>query len=177
LLTSLQDKKAEVERNVASLIRILPQLRAKQQSKEGKEEAEIYVGMEGLATIFNQETGWMRKTRGISYVIGATKGGKAGRQIDDFFKRLQAKRDMVKVRTKFIFNERMKGKFPYLERSPFCNIRYIESGSEMTSINVFGNKTVIAVYSAQPFLFVIQSTAVANDFKAYFEVLWKQGKK
>ncbi len=44
----------------------------------------------------------------------------------------------------------------------------------MTSINVFNDKTVIAVYSKRPFLFVIKSKDVANDFKDYFYVLWKK---
>jgi len=47
----------------------------------------------------------------------------------------------------------------------------------MTSINIFDDKTVIAIYSKRPFLFVIKSKYVAEDFRKYFDILWKKGKK
>lgn len=137
--------------------------------------AEIFVGMKGLIYVFNEETEWMKKTNGIYYVIGATKGGKVGPQIDEFFSRLQAKRDKLKLKTKFVFNKKIEGEFQYLEKSKYCDIRYIEVGSEMTSINIFDDKTVIAIYSKRPFLFVIKSRDIAQDFRGYFKELWKKG--
>lgn len=173
----LEEKHEDIEAIISKIGGLLPELIAKQKLKEGDEEAEIFVGIKGLTSIFNEETGWMKKTGGISYVIGATKGGKVGPQIDDFFSRLQTKRDKLKAKTKFLFNKKMKGGFPYLEKSKYCDIRYIEVGSEMTSINIFDDKTVIAIYSKRPFLFVIKSKDVAQDFREYFEELWKKGKK
>jgi HTH-type transcriptional regulator, sugar sensing transcriptional regulator len=177
LLSSLKSKQAQLEQHISSFVKLLPELQAKQKLKENKEEAEIYIGMEGIATIFNQETEWMKRAKGTSYVIGATKGGKAGKQVDDFFRRLQARRNHFKLRTKFVFNKNMKGRLPYLEKSSFCDIRYIDTGSEMTSINIFADKTVIAVYSTRPFLFVITSKSAARDFRSYFDSLWKEAKK
>jgi len=173
----LEEKGNELKQAIKQIERIIPELIAKQQAKEAEEEAEVFAGMKGLISVFNEETEWMKKTNGISYVIGATKGGRAGKHIDDFFRRLQAKRDLLKLKTKFIFNEKMWGNFPYLEKSKHCLIRYIKVGSEMTSINIFNDKTVIAIYAKQPFLFVIKSQDIVNDFREYFQALWKLGKK
>ncbi len=172
----LEEKSKEVEQTINQIEEVIPQLIAKQKAKEGDEEAEIFVGMKGLISVFNEETEWMNKSKEISYVIGATTGGRAGKQVDEFFRRIQAKRDKLKLKTKFVFNEKMRGGFPYLEKSKFCSIRYIDVGSEMTSINLFNDKTVIAIYSKRPFLFVITSKDVAQDFREYFKALWKRGK-
>jgi len=172
----LEEKHKDVENTILRIDKLIPELVAKQKLKEGDEEAEIFVGVKGLISVFNEETEWMKKTKGISYVIGATKGGGAGKQIDDFFNLLQAKRDRLKLRTRLVFNDNMRGKFQYLEKSKYCEIRYIEVGSEMTSINIFNDKTVIAIYSKRPFLFVIKSKDVAEDFREYFNILWRKGK-
>lgn len=176
LVEILEEKDKELEKNIEEIKHIIPELIAKQEAKEGKEEAEVFVGIKGLISVFNEETEWMRKTNGISYVIGATKGGRAGYQIDEFFKRLQSKRDRLKLKTKFVFNEKMRGTFSYLEKSKYCEIKYMAAGSEMTSINIFDEKMVISVYSKQPFLFVIKSKDIANDFREYFETLWNIAK-
>ncbi|MBI2145742.1 helix-turn-helix domain-containing protein [Candidatus Woesearchaeota archaeon] len=173
----LEEKHKDIEVTISKIDELIPNLIAKQKLREGDEEAEIFVGMKGLISVFNEETEWMEKTQGTSYVIGATKGGKAGIQIDEFFNRLQAKRDRLKLKTKFVSNENIRGAFPYLEKSKYCKIRYIEVGSEMTSINIFDDKIVISIYSKRPFLFVIKSKDVAKDFREYFEALWKKGKK
>ena len=176
LMEILNEKKNNLDKAINQIENIIPKLLAKQKTKEGDEEAEVFVGMKGLISVFNEETEWMKKTKKSSYVIGATKGGLAGKKIDEFFRRLQQKRDKAKLKTYFIFNEANRGKFPYLEKSEYCFIKYIKVGSEMTSINIFNNKTVIAIYSKQPFLFIIKSKGAANDFRGYFQVLWKQGK-
>lgn len=172
----LEEKHKDIENTITKIDELIPELIAKQKLKEGDEEAEIFVGMKGLISVFNEETEWMKKTNGISYVIGATKGGEVESQIDEFFARLQAKRDKLKLKTKFVFNKKMKGLFPYIEKSRYCDIRYIEVGSEMTSINVFDDKIVIAIYSKRPFLFVIKSKDIAKDFREYFKELWEKVK-
>jgi len=177
LADMLMAQKKEIEDTIDDFNGLIPALISKARAREAAEEAEIFVGIEGLITLFNEETAWMQKTKRESLVIGATKGAAAGKEVNDFFRRLQAKRDMLKVKTKFVFNKALKGKFSYLEQSNFCHIKYIESGSDMTSINMFDDKTVIAIYAQKPFLFVIKSEKVTNDFRAYFQELWKRGKK
>ena len=173
----LEEKYKDIENTISEIDKLIPELIVKQKSKEGDEEAEIFIGVKGLISIFNEETEWMKKTKGMSYVIGATKGGGAGKQIDDLFKLLQAKRDRLKLRTRFVFNDNLRGGFPYLEKSKYCEIKYIEVGSEMTSINIFDDKIVIAIYSKRPFLFVIKSKDLVKDFKEYFNSLWKIAKR
>lgn len=173
----LEERHKDIENTISKMNQLIPELIAKQKLKEGDEEAEIFVGIKGLISVFNEETEWMKKAKGVSCVIGATAGGRAGKQIDEFFRRLQAKRDRLRLKTRFVFNEKRRGGFPYLEKSTYCSIRYIDVGSEMTSINVFNDKTVIAIYSKRPFLFVIKSKDVAQDFRGYFEALWRKGKK
>ena len=177
ILDFLEQRKDEISSSIEDINEAIPRLTALLESKQSGERAEIYVGLQGLSTIFNQETQWMQKTRGTSYVIGVTRGGNTGPEIDSLFERLQQKRDHLHLKTNIVMNKKMKGKVKYLENSKFCSARYVDVGSEMTSLNVFGNKTVITVYAKQPFLFVITSNDVAKDMIAYFNILWKKANK
>jgi len=176
IIENLESKEEEIKQNLISIKNIIPTLIEKQREKEGNEEAEIYVGIKGLNSVFKEETEWMKKSKEPSYAIGLTSGGKAGKKISEYFKRMQYQRDKLKLKTYIVANKNSKGSFPYLEKSKFCFIRYLDSGSEMTSINVYDNKTLIAVYSAKPFLFVIKSEDLANDFRNYIKSMWKIAK-
>jgi len=177
ILDFLQEKEREIKETISKIENILPELISKQETKEGEEEAEIYVGVKGLISVFNEETEWMRQTKGVSYAIGLTMGGRSGKEVDRYFERMQYKRDKLKLKVQIIANKNSKGLFPYLERSKYVDIRYIEAGSEMVSLNIYDNKLVVAVYSRKPFLFVIKSEDIAKDFKEYFNQLWKLAQK
>ena len=177
ILDFLQDKNKEIEETISKIENILPELISKQEAKEGEEEAEIYVGIKGLISVFNEETEWMKKTNEISYAIGLTKGGKSGKEVDKYFDRTQYKRDKLKLKVHIIANKNSKGLFPYLEKSKYVDIRYIEAGSEMVSMNIYADKLIVAVYSKRPFLFVIKSKDLVKDFKEYFNSLWKIAKR
>lgn len=88
IIEILEEEKEKIENTKLQINKIIPELIAKQRLKEAEEEAEIFVGMKGLASVFNEETEWMKKTKKPSYVIGLTKGGKAGKQVDKFFERI-----------------------------------------------------------------------------------------
>ncbi len=45
----------------------------------------------------------------------------------------------------------------------------------IVAINVYKDITLIGVFVGNPVLFKIKSKAVAENFKAYFAVLWKLG--
>lgn len=176
ILDFLQEKDKEIEETISKIGNLIPELISIQKAKEGEEEAEIYVGIKGLISVFNEETQWMKENNGISYAIGLTTGGKSGKEIDKYFERIQYKRDKLKLKVKIIANKNSKGLFPYLEKSKYVEIRYLEAGSEMVSMNTYADKLVIAVYSKKPFLFVIKSENVADDFREYFNSLWKIAK-
>jgi len=173
IIEILESKKEETELALIQVKNIIPDLITKYHSKESEEEAEVYIGIKGLITVFNEETEWMKKTRKPSLVIGITKGGKTGKDLDDYFARLQKKRDKLRLKTYFIFNKKEKGNFPYLEKSKYCRIKYLKVGSEMVSANLFSNKTVFSIYAKQPFLLVIKSKDLTDEFRSYFKQLWK----
>lgn len=63
----LEEKHRNIEDSISKIDELIPELLANQKLKEEDEEAEIFVGMKGLISIFNEETEWMRKTNKISY--------------------------------------------------------------------------------------------------------------
>jgi len=160
----LEEKKKEVER-------IMPQMLAYQKQIEEEQEAEIYYGFAGLDTVFSEQV--RRLKRGEqAYVMGITSGKSYGDKVNDFFRRLQAKRDQRGIVTKLLYGENARGTLPYQENSTFCRVRYLPYAS-LVAINVYKEVTIIGVFVGNPVLFKIKSRAVADNFKQYFEVLWK----
>jgi len=177
IIENLESRENEIKTTLDDVKKTIPFLLKKLEEKESEEEAEIYVGIEGLISVFNDETEWMKETNGNSYAIGLTTGGKSGDKINSYFERMQGKRDKLKLKTYIIANKNSKGKFPYLEKSKYVSIKYLDAGSEMVSINTYSDKTIISIYSKKPFLFVIKSKDLAKDFKEYFNSLWKIAKR
>src|SRR3989339_400776 len=93
----LELKKKEVER-------IMPELVAYQKQIEEEHEAEIYYGLSGLDTLFSEQLRNLKKGE-ASYVIGITNYADYPKEIAEFFKRLQEKRDLKKVDTYFLLSE------------------------------------------------------------------------
>lgn len=164
----LEQRKKEVEK-------IVPELVAYQKQIEEEHEAEIYYGLEGLDTVFGEQVRTLKKGQ-ESFVIGIAPGVAYGEKVNNFFRRLQAKRDNKGIYTNLLFGEEARGTIPYSEKSKFCRIRYLPHSS-LVSINVYKDITIIGVFVGRPILFKIKSKIVAENFIKYFKLLWKQGRK
>ena len=66
---------------------------------------------------------------------------------------------------------------------PYKNYKYGEiktltkNFSTPTQIFIYGNKSVVAIWSEEPLAILITSNEITNGFRKYFEFLWKLGKK
>ncbi len=163
----LESKKREVER-------ILPEMLAYQKQIEEEQEAEIYYGLAGLDTVFSEQVRRLKKGE-VAYVMGITSGKVYGEKVNDFFRRLQAKREQKGIVTKLLYGEEARGTLSYQEQSTLCRIRYLPYAS-LVAINVYKDVTIIGVFVGNPVLFKLKSRAVAENFIRYFEMLWKLGR-
>ncbi len=164
----ISDKKKEVEN-------IMPELLKKAEKLKTVQQAEVYVGIKGMISVFNDETNYLKEhKKEINYIIGVTKS--YSKQTYDFFKRLENKRDNLKVKRKFLFGKDAKGTMPFVEKSKFCEVRYL-SYSSVVSINIYGETSLISIFSEEPIFFVIKSKEIAESFKNYFKLLWRIAKK
>ncbi len=163
----LLQKKKEIEK-------LMPELMKTIQEKQETQQAEVYMGIKGMISVFNDETEYLKEHPAeVNYILGVTTG--YSEQTLSFFKRLEQKRTVLKIKEKFLAGEDARGTMSFVEKSKYATVKYLPFSS-IVSINVYGETSFISVFSAEPIFFVIKSKETADSFKAYFELLWKQAK-
>src|SRR3989338_3092514 len=171
-LTENQEK--EILQRKKEVEEILPKLMKKIEQTKEKQEAEVYMGIKGMISVFNDETNYLKEHNAVNYVIGVTKS--YPKKIYDFFDRLETKKDNLLFKRKFLFGENARGTMPFIEKSKFCEVKYLHYSS-IVSINIYGETSFISIFSEEPIFFVIKRKEIADSFLGYFKLLWKIGNK
>ncbi|MBD3313620.1 hypothetical protein GF345_04215 [Candidatus Woesearchaeota archaeon] len=175
IVEMLEEKEKEIEERREEAENLIPELMKKIESAREKQQAEVYMGMKGMITVFNDETDYLKKKNAVNHVIGVTSPIRYGKKIHDFFVRLENKKDNLKLKRRFLFSEEARGKWPTIERSKYCKVRYMNYAS-LVSVNIYGETAFISILSKEPIFFIIKSREIAESFKGYFEELWKGAK-
>jgi len=171
ILELLEDQEKEISQKKTEVEKILPELMKRIESTREKQQAEVYMGMKGMISVFNDETNYLREhPQEADYIIGVTKG--YPKQTYEFFERLENKRDKLKIKRMALFGKDAKGTMPFFEKSKFCQVRYLPYSS-IVSINIYGETSIISIFSEEPIFFVIKSREIATSFKEYFKILWE----
>lgn len=166
---AVEDRKKEAEN-------ILPELMKKVKALKAKQQAEVYMGIKGMITVFNDEINYFIKhPRETNYIIGVTAFEKYGKTIGGFFARLEKKKVKLKIKGKFLFSEEARGTWPILEKSRYSKVKYLNYAS-LVSVNIYGNTSFISIFSEEPIFFVIKSKEIAEGFIGYFDELWRTAK-
>ena len=175
VLDMVTEQFEEVRERRSEIEKIIPQLVAYQKQIEEEHEAEIYYGYEGLVTLFDQQLRDLEKGDN-HYVIGITHFEDYGKDVAEYFRILQARRDKKGIVSNFLLGENARGSFGYMEKSKCSQLRYLPYAS-LVAINVHKDITVIGIFVGKPILFKIKSQVVSENFVHYFKLLWKQAKK
>jgi sugar-specific transcriptional regulator TrmB len=153
---------------------ILPELKKKQSSSLQKEKATIYKGIRGVKEAYSI----MINEKGKEYITFG--GGPITTEIMGFtwWLNLHERRIANKLPSRQVFDvlvkEIDKGR---IANKKITNIKYLSkefAGFQETVI--VGNLVSINVFTETPYSFVIKDKNVAESYKKYFELLWKQAK-
>ena len=163
ILDILEEKKVNVEK-------IIPQL-INQQNKN-QTLVKVYTGLNGRKIIFEEKLKCLEE----QYVLGAH--NPSGR-ISSFLENYHRRRIKNKIKTKMLFINQDKK-----TAEKFAKYKYIEARllpdkfSSPIAINIYGNKTAILLgsESIEPITILIEDKGLSNDFKSYFQLLWKISK-
>jgi len=174
ILDLLIKQTEELDKRKSEVEKLIPQLIAYQKQVEEEYEAEIFHGYAGLDTLFSEQLRDLKKGDNL-YVIGITNFEDYGKDVAEYFRILQARRDKQRLISNFLLGENARGSFRYMEKSKYCKLRYIPYAS-LVSINVHKDITIIGIFVGKPILLKIRSQAVADNFIYYFKLLWEQAK-
>jgi sugar-specific transcriptional regulator TrmB len=153
---------------------ILPELKKKQKASVKKETATIYKGIRGIKEAYNI----MISTKGKEY--NTFGGGPITTDIMGFtwWLNLHERRIANKLPSRQVFDVLVKEiDKESIASKPKTNIKYLSkefAGFQETVI--VGDTVSINVFTENPYSFVIKEKNVAESYKKYFELLWKQAK-
>jgi len=176
ILNYVEGKREEVNKIEQDVKSILPTLLLKFTSSAKEQEVELLSGLKGLEILFREQVEILNEGD-ICYVIGGTKGTEE-EPIVAFFQKIHLLREGKKIKTKMLYNLRQKistDRIYSSKKYPHTETRYIKHTSPV-AINVYKDRTVIIIFSGAITAIHIKSEDVAQSFKEYFELLWKQAK-
>ncbi len=170
IIDILEEKKKKVQR-------VIPKLKALQIEKPGLQKANVFEGYNGLKTVIGNAINILDKGEEV-YIFGARSGQDAKPEIwRIFFKQVNKNRLQKGIKYKVIFNEDLRGSevATTFKNSKLTEIKYINQHTP-AGINIHGDNVAIVNWD-KLVTFLITSKEVADSFKEYFKIMWKQAKK
>lgn len=163
LLDYVEEKKEIVNQ-------ILPELKKLEGMKKEEINASIYKGKEGIKTIHSE----MLKEGKEVYVLGAK--GMIFRELPYFIPHFEKERIKKKIKFKLIYDKKEVKEFEkdVIKRKLFEG-KSLPSGFESNSVvNIFGNKVAIVLWKDYPSGFMIDNKDIADSFRKWFELIYRQ---
>lgn len=170
ILQILKGKEAEIKESEKEISEVLPELIKRQKIAIEKQEAKIFLGKEGLKSIFED----ILKTDQDFLAFGAE--GKFKDIFKWYFTNWHKRRVKQKLSYKILYNSKLKGKRPTPEQK-LVKVKFLPEKYEFPATTiVYGNKVTIIIWEPQPLGFLLESAKAVKSFQNYFELLWGLGK-
>lgn len=164
--TFIDDKKKRFEE-------ILPELKQKQNKSTKEESASIYKGTRGIKEVYEI----MINTKGKEY--NTFGGGPITSEIMGFtwWLNLHKRRVANKLSSRQVFDESVREGGKEIAKNQLTNIRYVDKEfAQFQETVIVGDCVAIAVFSQNPYAFLIKDNNVSESYRKYFELLWKSAK-
>jgi hypothetical protein len=135
----------------------------------------FFRGKNGLKSVFEDQLETIKKEKSKEnkeiLILGASP--LAYEILDIYFHWFDKKRLENKIKTRIIFNEKIK------RRISLSEIRYLpEQYSSPLAVNIYGDKVAIILWSKEnPLAIVIKQKEISEGYKKYFELMWKIAKQ
>jgi sugar-specific transcriptional regulator TrmB len=166
LIEYLNEQKELLEENKTKVEQNLNALTAKYEGVKTEQEAEIYRGLEGIKTILLD----CLNEKEVLF-IGAT--GLVSEKLLYFWPQYNKKRIARGINWKLLLNSEAKSK--PITKSKLYSFKVLPP--EMSGPNViyiYGNKIANMLWAEPPISFVIKDKRIAENYKKYFNFLWKK---
>ncbi len=173
ILDYLDERKKNIDEEKIAVQKILPELILKQQHATSS-SVKVFTGWEGIKTA--NEDIIMTLKKGEEWLsMGLTE------QPDNwerYFTNRQFERAKKGIIQKHLLNEKYASLYQTRKKLPHTFFKFLPKELEMpTSTEIYKDKIIIFILSkADPMAIMIESKAVSNSFRNYFNVLWKQTK-
>lgn len=158
-----------LKENQSIISTILPDLITDYGSTKAKRTVEVFEGLGGMKSFFND----MIKTKREIFMMFAT--GKAYQFLPHFMQTWDKRLNEEKIHVKVLLNADANKK-PY-GNYKFGKVKILPRNfSTPTQIFMYGDKSTIAIWSEDPIATVITSKEITDGFKKHFNFLWEFAK-
>jgi sugar-specific transcriptional regulator TrmB len=172
----IDTKKRELEEEEKTAKKLLPQLDKMFKAAKEQATAEIFMGWQGMETVYSNFLHETRKGETIR-VLGASSGADPEKTTRFFGK--HGKRYYDKgIKIKIIYNEEARGYDKEIKRAYdyTLNRRFLFK-TPPVEILMTKDKVAILMLKIEPIVILIHDKETAKSFQVYFEELWKIAKR
>jgi len=163
----LEKKEIELEAQKENLKKIIPELE-KLQSPTSHQEAEIFTGIKGIKTAYEKLFKNLGKGEWLFFIQK-----KITKKTDEVYEIMYSKTKIIEGKLKGIAtNEYKSSKFI---KSTKIKMKYVDFPVP-GNIDIVNDKLLFITWSETPFAVLIQSEDMANNFREYFNSIWKSKK-
>jgi len=161
--------KSILEEKKSAIMNILPDLMNKFNSIKSKQTVEVFEGLGGMKTFYED----ILHSRNKLIILFAT--GKAYAIMPHFMNRWDDTFIKNKIKQRIMLNHDA-----ILES--YKNTRYAEfrilpkEFNSPTQIFIYGDKSAVAIWAEEPVATLISNKEVTDGFRKYYQFLWKLGK-
>lgn len=170
LITYIEEQKEKLNERESKIKKIIPELKKQIPSYIPQAEAHVFAGKEGFKTIRKD----ILKQKQDLYLIGAI--GKEDKFLQYFFPNFNKLRIKNKIKWKILYDAEVKGKKITklgLMESKFLPKEY----SSPAVINVYADRVVNILWKEDiPTCFMIINQDIADSYRKWFNLLWKNSK-
>ncbi|MBI2665110.1 hypothetical protein HYX12_00630 [Candidatus Woesearchaeota archaeon] len=168
LLSLLKEKEEKISKD-------LPEMQAKYESLEEKEDAYLYRGVEGIKNYLND----IIKTKETVYFIGA-KGMWLDPRLKHFLPQFERERKRLGIKFKHIFDHEVKEQLPEICRLVGKPYKFLPKDySSPTMVDIFGDYVVTFISAGkvgqlpeEPIQFVMKSRKLADGYRKFWQFMW-----
>ena len=157
---------------------VLPQMQAKYEAVEEKEEAYLYRGIEGFKSYLQD----ILKSRETVYFIGA-KAFWLDERLKHFLPRFQRERKKLGIKFMHLFDYEVKEQKPEILKLVGKPYKFMpKEYSSPTAVDIFGDYVVTFVgvkpgeLYHEPLMFVMKSRKLADGYRKFFKFMWNNCK-
>lgn len=167
LLELIKEKEEKINK-------VLPEMQAKYEAVEEKEEAYLYKGIEGFKNYLQD----ILKTRETVYFIGA-KAFWLDERLKHFLPRFQRERKRLDIKFMHLFDYEVKEQKPEILKVVGKPYKFLpKKYSSPTAVDIFGPYVVTFVgvkpgqLFEEPIQFVMKSRRLADGYRKFFQFMW-----
>jgi sugar-specific transcriptional regulator TrmB len=149
----------------------MPELESLYDVQPSRHETVFFRGRKGLKSLLDDQ---LKTKKCTILILGAN--ASAVEQFKFYFPHFDRERVRKDIDIRLIFDQRIAGK-KYVSKIPLSQARMLSlSKPEDVVTFIYGDTISIIYFSEKPFGILIREQAIAQQYRSYFELLWKAGK-